>query len=124
MEDEIADSASAELANIRRLIRVAGAKVRDILQKFITSSSYQKALQEPIITMRADRHVIPVRAEHKGAIPGLVHDISASGATLFIEPMQVVEANNEIKELQAKEKGDRANFGGALFGGNLFCRGY
>lgn len=104
VEDEIADSASAELANIRRLIRVAGAKVRDILQKFITSSSYQKALQEPIITMRADRHVIPVRAEHKGAIPGLVHDISASGATLFIEPMQVVEANNEIKELQAKEK--------------------
>ena len=103
-EDELADAASAELADIRRHIRAANAKVRDILQRFITSSTYQKALQEPIVTMRSDRHVIPVKAEYKGSIPGLVHDISASGATLFIEPMQVVSANNEIRELQAKEK--------------------
>jgi DNA mismatch repair protein MutS2 len=103
-EDEIADAASSELADIRRHIRAANARVRDILQKFITSSVYQKALQEPIITMRSDRYVIPVKAEYKGSVPGLVHDISSSGATLFIEPMQVVSANNEIRELQAKEK--------------------
>lgn len=103
-EDEIADSASSELASIRRHIRIASAKVRDILQRIITSPSNQKVLQEAIITMRSDRHVVPVRAEYKGAIPGLIHDISASGATLFIEPMQVVEANNNIRELQAKEK--------------------
>lgn len=103
-EDEIADSASSELANIRRKIRAASAHVRDCLQKIISSPSYAKVLQEPIITMRSDRFVVPVKAECKGAIPGLVHDISASGATLFIEPMAAVKANNELRELAAKEK--------------------
>lgn len=103
-EDEIADSASSELVNIRRKIRAASARVRDCLQKIISSPSYAKVLQEPIITMRSDRFVVPVKAECKGAIPGLVHDISASGATLFIEPMAAVKANNELRELAAKEK--------------------
>ena len=103
-EDEIADSASSELASIRRLIRAAGARVHDALQKIISSPSYAKALQEPIITTRSERYVVPVKAEHKGAVPGLVHDVSASGATLFIEPMAAVKANNELRELRAREK--------------------
>ena len=103
-EDEIADAASSELASIRRHMRAANARIRDVLNKIITSPSYSKILQEPIITMRSDRYVIPVKAEHKGALGGLVHDVSSSGQTIFIEPMQVVQANNEIRELQAKEK--------------------
>ena len=103
-EDEIADGASPELANIRRQMRAAAARAREALQKIISSPGYAKALQEPIITMRQDRYVVPVKAEHKGAVPGLVHDISASGATLFIEPMAAVKANNELRELAAKEK--------------------
>ncbi len=103
-EDEIADGASSELATIRRLMRAATARVRDVLQKIISSPIYQKSLQECIITQRSDRYVVPVKAEHKGAIPGLVHDISSSGATLFVEPMGVVNANNELRELKAKEK--------------------
>ena len=103
-EDEIADSASSELASIRRLIRAASARVHDALQKIISSPSYAKALQEPIITTRSERYVVPVKAEHKGAVPGLVHDVSASGATLFIEPMAAVKANNELRELHAREK--------------------
>ncbi len=105
-EDEIADSASSELANLRRKIRATSARVRDSLQKIISSSTYAKALQEPIITMRSDRFVVPVKAEHKGAVAGLVHDISASGATLFIEPMAAVKANNELRELAAKERAE------------------
>ena len=105
-EEEIADAASADLADIRRHIRAANAKVRDILQKMIGSSVTQKLLQEPIITQRSGRYVIPVKAEHRGAVPGLTHDISSSGATLFIEPMQVVQANNEIREWEAKEKNE------------------
>lgn len=105
-EDEIADNASAELADIRRHIRIAGEKVRSSLQRIISSPSYTKALQEPIITMRNGRYVVPVKADHKSSVPGLVHDISASGATLFIEPMAAVQANNEIHELMAKEKNE------------------
>lgn len=103
-EDEIADGASPELADLRRKMRAAAARARDALQKIISSPSYAKALQEPIITMRSDRYVVPVRADHKGAVPGLVHDISASGMTLFVEPMAAVKANNELRELAAKEK--------------------
>ena len=103
-EDEIADSASPELTSIRRQMRAAAARARDVLTKIISSPSYAKALQEPIITMRSDRYVVPVKADHKGAVPGLVHDISASGMTLFIEPMGAVKANNELRELNAREK--------------------
>ena len=103
-EDEIADAASPELATIRRQMRAAAARARDALQKIISSPSYAKALQEPIITMRSDRFVVPVKADHKGAVPGLVHDISATGMTLFVEPMAAVKANNELRELAAKEK--------------------
>lgn len=103
-EDEIADSASTDLADIRRKMRAAAARARDALNKILSSPSYAKALQEPIITMRSDRYVLPVRADHKNAVPGLVHDISSSGMTLFIEPMAAVKANNELRELAAKEK--------------------
>jgi len=103
-EDEIADGASSELATIRRLIRAASSRVREALQKIISSPAYAKALQEPIITTRSERYVVPVRADHKSSIPGLVHDISASGATLFVEPMAAVKANNELRELFAREK--------------------
>ena len=102
-EDELADSASPELASIRRHMRATESKVRDILQKLI-SSNQSKYLQESIITIRSDRYVVPVKSEYKNAIPGLVHDVSSSGSTFFIEPMGVVKANNELRELIAKEK--------------------
>jgi len=103
-EDEIADSASPTLADIRRSMRVAGERVRQALQKIITSPAYSKVLQEPIITVKNGRYVVPVKAEHKNSVPGLTHDVSSSGATLFIEPMSAVKANNEIRELLAKEE--------------------
>ena len=103
-EDTIADAASTELADIRRHMRAAQAKSRQILQRIISSPSYGKILQETIITQRDGRFVVPVKAEHKGDLPGLVHDISSTGATLFVEPMGVVQANNEYIELQAKEQ--------------------
>ena len=103
-EDTIADAASPELADIRRHMRAAQAKSRQILQKIISSPTYGKILQETIITQRDGRFVVPVKAEHKGDLPGLVHDISSSGATLFVEPMGVVQANNELIELEAKEQ--------------------
>ena len=103
-EEEIADNASSELATIRRQIRGANARVRETLHRIITSPSYSKLLQENIITIRGDRYVIPVKAECKGSFPGLVHDVSASGQTVYIEPNAVVEANNELRLLQAKEQ--------------------
>ena len=102
-DGELADSASPELASIRRHMRATESKVRDILQKII-SSSQAKYLQESIITMRSGRYVVPVKSEHKNEIPGLVHDLSGSGSTFFIEPMGVVKANNELRELQAREE--------------------
>ncbi len=105
-EDELSDSASVALADIRRHIRAASASVREALQKIISSPTYAKALQDNIITTRSDRFVVPVKAECKGSVPGLVHDVSASGATLFIEPMAAVKANNELRELRAKEKAE------------------
>ncbi len=103
-EEEIADSASPTLGDIRRHMRITGSKVRDSLQKIISSPSYAKYLREPIITMRGDRYVVPVRSEYKNAIPGMVHDVSSSGGTFFIEPMQAVQANNELRELLIQEK--------------------
>ena len=105
-EDTIADAASPELADIRRHMRAAQAKSRQILQRIISSPSYAKVLQETIITQRDGRFVVPVKAEQKGNLPGLVHDISSSGATVFVEPMGVVQANNEYVELEAKEQNE------------------
>ena len=102
-EDEIADAASSELADIRRHIRAAAGKVRDVLNRLLASSQ-SKYLQDSIITMRSGRYVVPVKSEFKNEIPGLVHDVSGSGGTFFIEPMGVVNANNELRELQAREE--------------------
>ena len=103
-EDEIADAASSELADIRRLMRAKTAQIRQSLQKLITSPTYAKILQEPIITIRDGRFVVPVKSECKGDVPGMVHDVSSSGGTLFIEPMSAVNANNELKELAVREQ--------------------
>ena len=105
-ENTVADAASPELADIRRHMRAALAKSRQILQKIISSPSYSKVLQDNIITQRDGRFVVPVRADQKGNLPGLIHDVSSTGATVFIEPMGVVQANNEYAELQAKEQAE------------------
>ena len=105
-EDMIDDFASVELADIRRKITSTQARAKQNIEKIIRSSKYQKVLQENIVTIRDGRFVIPVKAEFKSEIPGLVHDTSSSGATLFIEPMAVVDANNEIRVLELKEKAE------------------
>ncbi len=105
-EEEMADTASPELLDIRRKIRSGSLRIREQLDKMIRSSTYQKYLQEPIVTMRAGRFVVPVKAECRGEVAGLVHDTSSSGATVFIEPMSVVEANNEIKVLISREEAE------------------
>lgn len=103
-DTEVADMASPTLANIRRKIAQAGVKIRESLDKLIRNTEIQKSLQENIITMRDGRYVVPVKAEHKGNIQGLVHATSASGSTFFVEPISVVEANNEIRILQGEEQ--------------------
>ena len=103
-EEEIADNASQELASIRRKIRAQESHVREQLNKITRNGNTSKYLQENIITMRNGRYVVPVKAEHRGDVPGLVHDTSSSGATVFIEPMSVVEANNKIKLLKNQEQ--------------------
>ncbi len=103
-EEEMSDNASPPLADIRRKIRVQESKVREQLDKMTRSAKYKDILQESIVTMRNGRYVLPVKNEHRSQVPGLVHDTSASGATVFVEPMAVVEANNEIKVLLSKER--------------------
>ena len=103
-EEDIADTASEALADIRRHMRIQSSKIKDSLQKVISSPSYSKFLQEPIITIRQGRYVVPVKSECKNDIPGLVHDVSATGSTFFIEPMSAVNANNALRELELKEK--------------------
>ena len=103
-EEEIADTASPALADIRRHMRVQSAKIRDSLQKVISSPAYSKFLREPIITIRQGRYVVPVKSECKNDVPGLVHDVSATGSTYFVEPMSAVNANNALRELELKEK--------------------
>ena len=103
-EEEIADNASAALADIRRHMRIQAGKIRDSLQKIISSPAYSKYLREPIITIRQGRYVVPVKSECKNDVPGLVHDVSATGSTFFVEPMSAVNANNALKELEIKEK--------------------
>ncbi len=103
-EEEIADNASPALSDIRRHMRIQAGKIRDSLQKVISSPAYSKYLREPIITIRQGRYVVPVKSECRGDVPGLVHDVSATGSTYFIEPMSAVNANNALRELELKEK--------------------
>lgn len=103
-EEEIADNASAALADIRRHMRIQAGKIRDGLQKVISSPAYAKFLREPIITIRRGRYVVPVKSECRNEVPGLVHDVSATGSTYFVEPMSAVNANNALRELELKEK--------------------
>lgn len=103
-EEEISDKASELLSEIRRKIRAKSASIREKLDAMVRSPHYAKALQEQIITQRSGRFVVPVKSEHRSEVAGLVHDTSSSGATVFIEPISVVEANNEIKMLQGKER--------------------
>ena len=103
-EEEIADNASPALSDIRRHMRIQAGKIRDGLQKIISSPAYAKYLRDPIITIRQGRYVVPVKAECKNDVPGLVHDVSATGSTYFVEPMSAVNANNALRELEIKEK--------------------
>lgn len=103
-EEEIADAASPALSDIRRHMRLQSAKIRESLQKVISSPAYSKFLREPIVTIRQGRYVVPVKSECRGEVPGLVHDVSATGSTYFVEPMSAVNANNALRELELKEK--------------------
>ena len=103
-EEEIADNASSALSDIRRHMRIQSGKIKDSLQKVISSPAYSKYLREPIITIRQGRYVVPVKSECKNDVPGLVHDVSATGSTYFVEPISAVNANNALKELEIKEK--------------------
>lgn len=102
-EEEIADDASSTLLNIRRKIKSLEAQIRETLNNMIKNPRYSAALQDAIVTMRGDRFVVPVKSENRASVPGIVHDASSSGATVFVEPMAVVEINNKIRELHVKE---------------------
>ena len=103
-ESEIADDASSELSAIRRKMKNLNGKIKETLNSMIHSAHYKKFLQDPIVSVRSDRYVIPVRAEYKNEVPGIVHDTSSTGLTLFVEPMSVVNSNNEIRDLKNKEQ--------------------
>ncbi len=105
-EEEISDNASPALANIRRKIKNTSAKVKDSLDSMVRSGHYQKFLMDNIVTMRNNRYVVPVKAEHRSEVPGIVHDMSSTGSTVFVEPAAVVNANNELHELEIKEKAE------------------
>ena len=103
-DDEMSDNASPDLKNIRRKMRQQDAKIRDQLEKLLRSPTYKNSLQEAIVTQRNGRFVVPVKSEHRAEVAGMVHDTSGSGSTVFIEPASVVEANNEIKVLESRER--------------------
>ena len=103
-DDEMSDNASTDLKNIRRKMRQQDAKIRDQLEKLLRSPTYKNSLQEAIVTQRNGRFVVPVKSEHRAEVAGMVHDTSGSGSTVFIEPASVVEANNEIKVLESRER--------------------
>jgi len=120
-EEEVADNASDALYAIRRKKIATQGKIRETLQKFTNSPSYKKYLQNATVTLRNERFVLPVKQEYRNEIPGLVHDSSDSGATVFIEPMSIVNLNNELKELDIKEKAEIEKI---LFDLSAMCAGY
>ena len=105
-ETEMSDDASPELRSLRQKIRKMGESIKIKLNSFVTSPSYAKFMQDNIVTVREDRYVIPLKSEYKGAIPGLIHDQSASGATLYVEPFVIVDMNNDLKQLLLEEQAE------------------
>ena len=103
-ETEIADDASPGLRSVRKEIKISNDRVKDHLNSVISSSAYRNMLQDFVITIRNDRYCVPVKAEYRNSFPGMIHDQSNTGSTLFMEPLSVIQLNNKIKELQAKEK--------------------
>ncbi len=101
---EVLDNASSKLRSLRNQIRTVGARIKDKLDSYVSGSAYQKMIQDAIVTIRGDRYVIPIKSEYKGSFDGIIHDRSSSGATLFIEPMAVVQMNNQLRQLTSEEQ--------------------